>query len=224
MKELMKLQATIDVFAYAKIMNWVRRAKDFEVSGFGKVIRGPGRLHVTDAFLLPQKNTGGTTVLDALGVSRAMYLRRDEPGTMNFWWHSHARMNAFFSGTDYDTIKELGGNGWLLATVFNAFAQTKTAVYVTEPTQFITEDVPFSIAECALPETVLEELEADYLVNVTEVPPKTSHYEGGKWASKRWRKQQKRLMLPRKEPGIIDTDVDDEFDMEEFERLYPGYD
>lgn len=195
MNELLP-RVTIDWLAYAKIMHWVLAAKENEVSGFGKVVRDGGALHVVDAFLLQQRNTPGSTVLDPVDTARAMYQRRDEPGDFNFWWHSHNTMPAFWSGTDYDTIQDLGSNGWLLATVFNARAETKTALFTTQPVPFILENLELKLGALALPAEIKADLDTSYREKVTEVTyqsPAKQHYGNQHWLTKKDRKRMSRL-------------------------------
>jgi proteasome lid subunit RPN8/RPN11 len=92
-----------------------------------------GHLHVIDAFMIDQENSGGDTEMAPEAIAREMFLRKDEEGEMNFWWHSHHSMSAYMSKTDFDTINELGSNGWLLATVFNNKNEHKTVLYTAQP-------------------------------------------------------------------------------------------
>lgn len=124
------MKLTISWFAHAKIMHWIKKADTKECSGFGMIQKLDGHLHVTDAFLIEQVNTGGDTEMKPEAIAKEMYLRREEKGEMNFWWHSHHSMSAYMSGTDVSTIKELGANGWLLATVFNNKDEHKSVLYI----------------------------------------------------------------------------------------------
>lgn len=211
----MKTIFTIDLIQYAKVMHWVRRAGNFEVSGFGKVIRQGGHMHVNKVYLLKQSNTAGSTVLDAAELSRAMFLYKDEPGDFNFWWHSHSRMQVFFSGTDHKTIEELGGNGWLLATVFNAFSEHKSAVFVNQPVPMINEDVEMQVAEIPFGEDYRQQLDAEYTRCVTEEKPKP--YKGRKWRHfqpkvdwkeqlREWDEEEANRKLLSGETDVIDLD------------------
>jgi hypothetical protein len=164
----MKTAVTIDFIEHAKIMHWVRKAGPLEVSGFGKVVRAGSHLHVSKVYLLKQENTSGSTILDAGALSQAMYLYKDEPGDFNFWWHSHHSMAAFFSTTDHDTIKDLGSNGWLLATCFNNRGETKTGLYTTVPIPVLHEDMTIQVTAPPLPEAFREQLDNQYRELVNE--------------------------------------------------------
>jgi hypothetical protein len=119
----------IDFKVYQKIMHWVNKAQG-EVSGLGKVIIDKGDYRVVDAILVEQQNTGASTELEPASVAKAMYEMRETPGHLNFWWHSHVNMAVFWSGTDIDTIREIGQHGFVVATVFNKKNETRSAVYV----------------------------------------------------------------------------------------------
>lgn len=128
------MRITINSEAYDRIMHWVQKA-DFEVSGFGKCTydQATKTVNVLSAYLPLQEGSAAMTDLDAQALAKLMYDKREEPGEMRFWWHSHVNMSAFWSGTDTATIKELGAHGWCAAVVFNKRCEYRAAVcYETE--------------------------------------------------------------------------------------------
>lgn len=151
---------------YRKIMFWVD-ISPIEISGLGKCIFEDGRWKILSVHLLDQENTASTTDLDSEAVGKLDMALIREPGHLNFWWHSHVDMQAFWSGTDLDTIKELGDAGFCLATVFNKREETQTAYYqgATDflPSIFKEEvtlnivDTPFSVAEVEVMTTAYKE-------------------------------------------------------------------
>lgn len=113
--------------AFQKIMYWVKKATG-EISGLGTVEVKDGKFYILDAFLLPQKNGAAHTDIEAEDVCTMMYERRNDPGQINFWWHSHVNMSAFWSGTDTDTMDKLAAGGWFVSTVFNKRSETRSAL------------------------------------------------------------------------------------------------
>lgn len=114
---------------YRKIMFFVNRSP-VEVSGLGRIQKASdGTLVVTSVYVVDQENTAATTDLDKDAVSSLLYESREDAGEMMFWWHSHVNMGVFWSGTDMDTIREFGANGFLVATVFNKRAEMHSAIY-----------------------------------------------------------------------------------------------
>ena len=109
-------------------MFWVDEC-DKEISGFGKVVVKDGNYWVIEAYLLEQEVSAATTDIDAESLAKLMGETMKEEGHLNFWWHSHVNMGAFWSGTDTDTIREIGEAGFCLATVFNKRRETRTAFY-----------------------------------------------------------------------------------------------
>lgn len=182
----MKLQITIDHATHAKIMHWVRQAEHNEVSGFGKVLRFANHLHISDATLVQQENTPGSTVLCPNDMGRAMYAMRDTVGDFNFWWHSHHSMSAFMSGTDYDTIHQFGKHGWLLATVFNNRGETATALYVKEPVEFLSEGFELRVLPPVVDAATIKTWDALYQQKVTIAKP-AKRYRRDKWHRNEWR-------------------------------------
>lgn len=93
------------------------------------VHKGNGTMEVCKVYLLDQANSATTTDLDPDAVANLLYQSRKDEGDLNFWWHSHVNMGVFWSGTDMDTIKQFGNNGYILATVFNKKKEMKSAFF-----------------------------------------------------------------------------------------------
>lgn len=150
-------RVTIDWDVYQKIMYWVNKAPG-EISGLGKVVpKEDGTFRVTSAVLIKQENGAASTEMDGAAISKCMFELKDDPGHLNFWWHSHVNMEVFWSGTDIDTIREIGQNGFVVATVFNKKREMKSAVYV-KPTDILPEvfidDLPTKPLHYLKPEQV----------------------------------------------------------------------
>lgn len=166
-----------DRMAYLKILHWVRKCPQ-EISGLGKVVRQPdGRFLVKDAILLPQKNTSGSTEIEAEDVARAMYLTKDIEGDLNFWWHSHVNMEVFWSKTDSDTITELSQHGYFVASVFNKKGEQRNAIRLSLPLggdeanriNVFVDDISHEVVTY-LPQEVFTQWDNDYEKNVKTVP------------------------------------------------------
>lgn len=132
----MNIKLVISELAYKKVQHWVHKA-DKEVSGFGttSITRdddGTYRVYVHDAFLLDQEVGAAHTDIDAKSLGKLMHRIVANPDTrhlsLNWWWHSHVKMNTFWSGTDTETIKSIGKNGLCVASVFNQLGSIRSAV------------------------------------------------------------------------------------------------
>lgn len=124
----MKHSVLLSELAWKKIMYWVNK-QDAEISGFGLVEYIPERkvFYITDVFLIEQVVTGGSTDIDEKGYAKLLFETAKRKGECLFWWHSHVKMGVNWSGTDMDTIKKLGGNGWIVASVFNQREEVRSA-------------------------------------------------------------------------------------------------
>lgn len=165
----------IEPIVFQKIMYWIDKS-DFEVSGLGKIIIDKERnvFRVVDAILVKQENSRSDTELDAEDITRAMFHMRDSPGNLNFWWHSHVDMSVFWSGTDIDTIKQLGENGWFVSTVFNKSREMKSSFVQNLPIRLVVDDIPTSVQSCIGADT-FNKWDKQYEDNVENVSPIT-HY------------------------------------------------
>lgn len=145
----MNVDVQISEIAYRKIMHWIRKAGKYEISGFGNVVydEEAQTFLVTDAYLLEQENTGVTTDINDNAVGKLMYEHHKSKvkGELRFWWHSHAWMDVFWSGTDLETIEKLGKGGWFLNTVFNLKEEMRSAVYTTQPIPAFEDELPTTV-------------------------------------------------------------------------------
>ncbi len=164
----MKPEVRIDYLVYQKVMHWVKNT-NYEVSGLGKVVVKDNVLRVVDAILLPQKNTHTSSDIEPEDICKAMYLLKDTPGDLRWWWHSHVNMGVFWSGTDHSTMKDLAKQGWFLNTVFNKKSETRTAIQMGVPFELCLDELPISI-EHSIPEGLVAEWDRAVKENVTNVP------------------------------------------------------
>lgn len=168
--EASNITCDIDNDVYRKVMHWIQKAKG-EVSGLGKVEIVNGQFRVTSAILLEQSNTGATTEITAEAIGKAMFELKDEPGHLNWWWHSHVDFDVFWSGTDMDTIHELGQHGWFLSTVLNKMEEKKTSYYQKGNDfmpQIFVDDIPTEMSHM-IEEDIMNEWDKDFDDKVKEV-------------------------------------------------------
>lgn len=160
-KETNPLRLVLPDEVREKIHYWVMKAPG-ECSGLGKVqfVKEQNVLYVHSAYMLKQKNTGASTELDPAEISRLMFTSRNAPGELRWWWHSHAGMPTFWSGTDTDTFKEFGKNGWICGTVFNKARSMLSALYVNSPMNLWVPEIPTVLLKIEAP--VPKEWEEEY--------------------------------------------------------------
>lgn len=113
---------------FQKIMWWINKS-EHEVSGFGSLEydQTAKTFTVKDVILLEQEVSSASTELDPVAIGKAMYEMREQPNALKWHWHSHVNMGVFWSADDLTLIRDLGKQGWILATVFNKRKEMKTA-------------------------------------------------------------------------------------------------
>jgi hypothetical protein len=179
------MKLVIPHLVHKKIMHWVNKS-GLEVSGLGKVIHEPdGTMSVLDVIMLPQKNTMAHTDIEGEDVGKAMYLLRDTPGELRFWWHSHVDMNVFWSSQDHETIKLCGQGGWCVATVFNKKNETRTAFYSVDGAQLpwgkqslFYDDIKLEVSPVSTDVTKVWDEEYDKNVTVKKWTPSVGETRG----------------------------------------------
>lgn len=157
-------------------MFWVKKCP-VECSGFGLVSYDNElkQFTVSDAFMLEQIGTSSHTDIDGASLAKLMYKTKDVQNKyLKFWWHSHVNMATFWSGTDLATIKELGGAGWITATVFNKKGDYKSAACWKSSSELgssvsINDDIPTEI-ETLVDQAKIDLWAAEYALNFKPVP------------------------------------------------------
>jgi hypothetical protein len=162
----------------AKIFGWTR-AVDIEVSGLGLIEQPkPGKFKIVEAFLLPQEGDGGSTELDDDGVAKLMFdlAKEDREDLLRFWWHSHVRMEVFWSTVDTDNIDRLCQDDFLISLVVNQHGHMLTRVDFARPARMYMNDIPLKIlwADTDLQKSCKEETDA----KVRVIKPKIPTYGG----------------------------------------------
>lgn len=205
----MEIQISREVFA--KVMHWVNKSND-EVSGFGKVIHHAetGVFEVVEAYLLKQRNGAVHTDIDGQSLAKLMYTSKDAPGELKWWWHSHVNMQVFWSGTDTATIRELGGQGWIIATVFNKREEHRSALCYQATTPFgnsveLRDEIPTFILDDFSEKT--SEWDKEYDDNVEKRTYSQYHcggYSEHDWRANAYGGQPSLLEDTRKAKGMVD--------------------
>ena len=149
-----------------KIQNYAQEAyntKKSEIGGMLVAIEDEdGDWELKDPVILKQQISGGNCILDKDDL--ALYYTK--VGTKlkkkNFrfvWWHSHHTMDAFWSVTDLNAIKEYSDGDFSFALVVNLKEEYKLRVSVWKPFE-VHEDVELNIItkEKKVPQKIQDEV------------------------------------------------------------------
>jgi hypothetical protein len=105
-----------------KRIHYYAAAAEGEVSGLGTIIKDDKGRHIVNAvYLLEQESSGADTDLKPEAISKLMIdimNKNEDPAALKFWWHSHANMGVFWSGTD-DTCAETLSREYAFSLVVN---------------------------------------------------------------------------------------------------------
>lgn len=173
---------------FQKVMWWVNKS-NHEVSGFGSLDFDPdsGVFKVRDAILLKQEVAPTSTEIDPVAIGKAMYEMREEKNALKWHWHSHVNMGVFWSGDDRTLIKNLGSQGWIVASVFNKKCEIKSAFYtlaeigvmgITKKQEVFLEDIHTKV-ERFIPKKIYEKWDKEYDTHVTVEKPRA--ITGTRW-------------------------------------------
>ncbi len=161
----------IEEKSWNKLLNYSRSAvKQFsaEIGGMALLEQDEdGDWWIVEPTILKQTVTGSNCNLDAEELSKYYTTEAMENPDVRFvWWHSHANMGVFWSGTDTNTMDADKSIDWSVALVINAKGEYKVRVNWESPISFqhdtelgiIRKDIPKYIKNevkelCSKPET-----------------------------------------------------------------------
>lgn len=136
----------MDALSFNKMKVYIETATG-EISGLGFVRNVGIDFYVHDLILLDQSCTYATTDLDEQAVSD-FFLECIENGVdvseLKLWWHSHAHMGTFWSGTDEDTISKLSDE-WMLSIVANKSGDILGRLDIYKPLRVTFNELPVKI-------------------------------------------------------------------------------
>ena len=154
--------------SWNKIINYARGRVEQtgdEVGGMAVILKDEdGDYIVKEPVILKQETTGSTCTLDKEELANYYVEMAQKYGKdLNFlWWHSHAKMSAFWSGTDTNTMQEYNNGKWSAFLVVNVREEHKFSVQFWDPIEELV-DVDLKVMdnkETSVPKVILDELNA----------------------------------------------------------------
>lgn len=124
---------------YQKFRSYIENC-DEEISGLGKISKKDDIITIEDVKIFPQTTSRAETTMDkkALGKFYDEIVQKGEQLLdWKLWWHSHAKMDTFFSSTDIETIadfdNDLKDDNWMLSIVSNHAADLLARLDIYQP-------------------------------------------------------------------------------------------
>lgn len=145
LKSSVPFEVIIPEHVYVKMMAYIDAVKG-EISGMGEVIRVGPHYIVKDVWLLKQECTGASTSIDPISLAD-LRVELDSQGKaqegFQLWWHSHADMGTFWSGTDDATINMFMQDiDWMLFIVANKKRALRARLEFRVPLELSIDDLP----------------------------------------------------------------------------------
>jgi hypothetical protein len=159
----MKVQLT--AYASEKMRHYVDNCKG-EVSGMGKVEIDGDTFIITDCTIFEQIVSGAHTNIETEALAKfqvEMIKAGEDLGKWTLWWHSHASMKVFWSGTDKATIDNSTEFQYMLSLVTNHDRDILARVDTYSPIRMTQDNLDVYIQENEdeeLKEKCLAELKA----------------------------------------------------------------
>lgn len=136
---------------------------EYEISWIGKISAYKNGFLVEKVKLVQQTVSPASTILDANNLGKAHLEIIREEGSLSgwkSWFHSHAKMGVFWSGTDIATIDEFDNetpnNNWFFSMEFNHKMEWIARIDIFHPIHIVHHIENVEIIEEEYPE--IEEL------------------------------------------------------------------
>lgn len=168
------LRVYINPIEKAKLDNWIDLATG-EISGFGTIEERADGFEITEVFLVKQVCTGSTTEIDEADIAVWLGEIGDKNNKLRLWWHSHAHMGVFWSGTDEATQKLIDPPDYLISLVMNKKGEFLIRIQLKRVPKLVFDEVPLIVLN-----PKYDNLRAECEKEVKEkVSTKTYSYAGG---------------------------------------------
>lgn len=133
--------------AYLKLKYFVTQCEE-EISGLGKLLvskrdNGDSVLIVYDFEIFDQVVSGAHSTIDDDSLAKFLFEKTkagENLAVYRVWWHSHAAMATFFSGTDTNTIDNSTEFPYLVSIVTNHKLEFKARIDIYSPIR-VTEEL-----------------------------------------------------------------------------------
>lgn len=162
--------------AYTKMFHYID-AVTTEISGFGKVsVDKNNNIIVEDVKIFKQTVSSAETELDDTALSNflmELVESKEDPYKWKLWWHSHANMGVFWSGTDIATMTKLGlNNDWQISIVGNRKHELKCRVNIYKPFHYHADNLDWEVEsmESKIPQEILDEVKEKVSTPVCTYP------------------------------------------------------
>lgn len=148
----MKLYLTKKV--HQKLRYYTEQCSE-EISGLGKITMMDDPVYekcllVHDIEIFKQEVSGTHSTIDDDTLAKFLYEKtkaKENLSEYRFWWHSHATMAVFFSGTDTGTIDKSTEFPWLVSLVTNHKGDLKARFDLFDPIRVKIEDLEIEVLE-----------------------------------------------------------------------------
>jgi len=167
-KIIIPLESYRKIFAYVDLVNTeITGFADCEYNEEDKVFK------MGEIYLLEQEASGAEVEMSEEKVSEftLQMVNAGKTQLPRCWWHSHANMNVFFSGTDEEAIKDLKNDTFLLALVVNKERELRADITISKPFNYRWNNVPVEIdySTSEIPEELREEVKKKVNAHKKEV-------------------------------------------------------
>lgn len=201
-------------FAHQKLRYYVEQCEP-EISGFGKVekmvVNGTRCFVVTDLEIFNQTVSAAHSTMDDDALAKFLFEKTkagEDLSLWKLWWHSHAKMNSFFSTTDTGTIDKSTEFPILISLVTNHKDEKVARMDIHDPFR------AFINMEVVVLEEENEELKLQCAKEIKDKVKTFSYFDKKEFGFQ----HDSRSNLPRLPISIDLEEVEDEIESKYFDK------
>lgn len=175
------MKLNITNYAWEKILAFTDLCPH-EISGLGKLELINGDFVVLDVAIFEQEVSGAHSTIEPKALAKFQHDRVKKGESMKqwcLWWHSHADMGVFFSGTDTGTIDQSNEFPYLVSLVVNKRHEKEARMDLFKPFRMTT---PLAVAVITSTDSKLQKIcqaEIDKKVVFPKVKESTGYSYSG---------------------------------------------
>ena len=179
------MEVYIEKKNWDKIINYARCASDkwgTEIGGMAVTIQDKDDdWEIKAPVIMKQEVGGGSCDLDKTELAEyysKMAMKYKNKNMRFCWWHSHAKMNAFWSGTDTSTIDEYKDGDLSFALVVNVKGDYKCRVSLCKPF-VVHQDVELNIINDISGYKIPRKIETEVVEACTQLVAHNGYFRNG---------------------------------------------
>lgn len=205
-----KVSVILPLHVYHKLRAYTNLV-DKEITGLGLVQTiTPTKFKITDIYLLKQTVSAAECEIEPEATAQLMERLINEgknPSELRFWWHSHANMATFWSGTDSRTSEQFKGTEYLISLVINHAGEMRCKLSYYNPIEITIDNIEIIVESLSIGQEVIDECKKE-IEELVHMRTWLSNNDKDKKDDRKLTKKEKKEKKKKEKQGSLIADQD----------------